>query len=95
MPLPVTRLSNGVAHNVPNKTLQNAPFRSFASFLIVLLNPVINKPDYSVDLTIFMISFISLSEIINVVIAGRNLFFWKAACVADATAANPNCIKNF
>ena len=40
-----------------------------------------------------MISFISSSEIINVVKPDPNIFLWIAASVADAAAANPNGIK--
>ena len=47
------------------------------------------------DLAIFMILFISSLEIINVVIADLNIFWWIAASVAAAAAAavNPNRIK--
>ena len=45
------------------------------------------------DLAIFMVSFISSLEIINVVIPDLNMFWWIAAPVADAAAVNPNCIK--
>ena len=40
-----------------------------------------------------MISFISLFEIINVVIPVPKIFFWVAASVADTAAVNPNGIK--
>ena len=40
-----------------------------------------------------MISFISLLEIINVVIPDQQIFFWIAAFVADAATVNPNAIK--
>ena len=46
------------------------------------------------DLAIFMILFISSLEIINVVIADLNIFWWIAASVAAAAAAvNSNRIK--
>ena len=45
------------------------------------------------DLAIFMILFISSLEIINVVIADLNIFWWIAASVAAAAAVNPNRIK--
>ena len=66
------------------------------------------KPDYSRDLTFFMILFISSLEIINVVIRGTNFkgrkakisvgpdwkFFWQiAATIADAGGVNHNGIK--
>ena len=49
----------------------------------------INKPDYSSDLTMFMIAFISWFEIINVVLPHLNIL-WIASSVSDAAAVNPN-----
>ena len=69
---------------VPDNILRNPLFCSFASFLIVSITPFIYKPYSPRDLTIFMISFTSSFEIINVVIT---------VSVADATAVNPNGIK--
>ena len=93
-PLPVNRLPNNLAPNVPNEIPKNPPFSSFASFLIVLLTRLINKPDSLKDLTIFIISFISSYETINVVIPDQKIFSWIAASVAAAAAAvNPNGIK--
>ena len=54
---------------------------------------IIYKPDSSRNLTIYMISFISLFEIINVVMPDSNLFFWIAASVAGVTSVNSNGIK--
>ena len=65
---------------MPDNIPRNRPFCYFASFLIVSLTPFINKPDSSSDLTISIISFISLFKII-------------AASVAAAAAVNPNVIK--
>ena len=53
------------------------------------------------DFSVFMISVISLFEIINVVrfgkskgcVADPDIFLWIAASVAEATAVNPNGIK--
>ena len=70
---------------------KNPPLCSFASFLTVSLTPFINKPDSSSDLTVFIISFISLFEIINVITPDPNIFLWTAASVA--VAVNPNGIK--
>ena len=67
-PLPVNRFPNKLAHEVPNNILRNPSFCSFASLLIVSLTSFINKPDYSRDLTIFMISLISSFGINNVVV---------------------------
>ena len=40
-----------------------------------------------------MISFISLFEIINVVVPNPNIFLWIAALVADTAVVDPNVIK--
>ena len=40
-----------------------------------------------------MTSFISSSEIINVVLPDPNMFFIIAAFISDAAAVNPNGIK--
>ena len=66
----------------------------FASFLIVLLTPFINKPDSSKDFIIFMISFISPSEIIKFIAPDPNIFLWIAGSVAaTAAAVNSNDTK--
>ena len=49
-------------------------FSSFASFLIVLLVPYVNKPDSSSDLTFFIASFIFSFEIIYGVTPESNIF---------------------
>ena len=72
---------------------ENHLFFSFASFLIVSLTPFINKPDYSRNLTVFMISLIFSLEIINVVILNPNIFCWIATSVADAGSVKPNGFK--
>ena len=79
--------------NVPNSLLKIPPSCCFASFLIVLLTPFINKQDSSRDLTIYIISFISSFQIISVAKPDPNIFLWTAASVADAAAVHPNCIK--
>ena len=55
LPLHVNRFPNKLATNVPNKILRNPLFCSFASFFTVSLTPFINKPDFSRDLTIFVV----------------------------------------
>ena len=42
-----------------------------------------------------MITFISLLEIINVVVPDPNIFLWKAAPVADVASVNPIGINAF
>ena len=59
----------------------------FASFF--------SKSDSSRNITIFMITFISLLEIINVVVPDPNIFLWKAAPVADVASVNPIGINAF
>ena len=78
---------------MPNKILINPPFCYFASFLIVWLKGFINEPDSSRDLIIFMISFISLLKIINVVLLDPNMFLRIVASVVDGAAVNPYRIK--
>ena len=52
-----------------------------------------NKPDSLRDIAIFIISFISSFEIINVELPDPNISWWIAASVADTAAVNPNGIK--
>ena len=71
---------------------------SFPLLLVVSLTPFINKPDSSRDLTMFIISIISLLEIANVVYFAKSeervpdpkILFWIAVYVTDATVVNPN-----
>ena len=62
MLLPANRSPKG-----PNNIPRNPSFCYFGEFIIVLHTTFINKPDFSSDLTIFMILFITSSEIIIVV----------------------------
>ena len=73
--------------------MKNPPFYSFTSLLIVLLTPFVNNPDFSRGFTIFIISFVSSLEIINVVKLDPDFFLWIAASVTEAAAVNPNGIK--
>ena len=56
---------------------------SFLFFCLILL-------DSSKDLIVFIISFISSFEVINVVVS---IFLWIAASVVDAASVDPNGIK--
>ena len=67
-PLPDNRFPNRLAPNATNNILRNPPFCSLASFLIVSLTSSNNNPEFSRDLIIFQISFISSFEIIKVVL---------------------------
>ena len=58
-----------------------------------MLTQFINKPDSLSHLTIFIISFISSLEIINVLLPDRNIFLRIVASVADVAAINPNGFK--
>ena len=66
-----------------------------------MLAPFIDKPDFSSDLIIFIISFISSLEIVNVVCFAKSVqyipdpktFLWVDASVTDAAAVNPDDIK--
>ena len=93
VPLPANRFPNKQAPKVSNRISRNSPFCSCASFLIVSITPCINYPDSSSDLTIFIISFISSFEIINVLVPDPKCFLWTAAFVADAAGVNPNRIE--
>ena len=55
--------------------------------------PFIDKPDFSRDLTTFMMPFISSFEIVNVVTSDQNVLFWIAGSVLDTSALNPHDIK--
>ena len=73
--------------------LRNPPFYPFASFLIVLLAPFINKPVFSIYFTIFMKSSVSSFEVINVVIPDLEISLGFPAFAAGAAAVNLNGIK--
>ena len=78
-----------------NNIARNLPFCSFASVLIVSVSPFISKPDYSRDWTIFLISSITLFQIISAVNPNPKIVFWRAVSIADATVVNPNNTKRF
>ena len=75
--------------------LRNRPVCSFDSYLIVSLTPFANKPDSWKDLNIYMISFISSFEIINVVIPDPKIIFQKAVFVGGAAAVIEIALKYF
>ena len=75
-PRSVNTFPNKLAANVPG----NSPFYCFAYFyfllfLIVSLIPFDSNSDSSSNLIIFIISFISLFEIINAVVPDAKIFF--------------------
>ena len=61
--LPESKFPNKLAANVFNRILRNQQFDYFDSLSIV-----INKSHFSRDLSIFMVSFISSFDIINVIV---------------------------
>ena len=61
--LPESKFPNKLAANVFNRILRNQNFDYFDSLSIV-----INKSHFSRDLSIFMVSFISSFDIINVIV---------------------------
>ena len=65
----------------------------FCLFLIASQTSFINKSDFSDDLAIFMISFISSFETFNVVIPDPSIFWWITSSLVDAAAVYPNGIK--
>ena len=97
---PVNKFPNNEAPKVPNNILRNHPPCSLASCLIVFLTPFNNTPESSRDLTIFIISFISLFDIIKVVVPTPlvapepSIFFLILPSIADIAAVNPNGANN-
>ena len=84
--LPVNIFCNKLAPSVPNYMLENPSFCSFASFLIVL-----NQIFWEMEL-FFMVSFISLLEIINIAMNVLKFFFWIAVAVTEIFS--PDGIKS-
>ena len=101
MPLHANIFPNKLRCNVPNKILGNSSHCSFVSFSIAWVTPFLNKPECLRDFTIFMMSFVSLFDIISVVVPNPkvsevpdpNTFSWIYASAADTVAVNPNGIN--
>ena len=93
VPLPVNRFPNKLGPNLPNNIERNLPFCYFASFLIVLLAPFVNKPDSWRDLAIFMILFVFSLEFVYVALQNLNIFFRIVASVTFGDSVNSNGIK--
>ena len=92
-PLTVYKLHYTLAPNAPSNTLITPPFCFLSSFSSVLLTPFITKPDFSIDLTMLMISSFSSFKVSYVAIPNPKLLLCIPASAADATAANPNGVK--
>ena len=60
---------------------------------MVWITTLINKPGCFGNLTIFIISFISSFEIVNVVLQDPKIFLWIVTSAADTAAVTPNSIK--
>ena len=67
---PANARSISLAATVPSNISGNRIVCYFGSILFFSLNPLINKPESSRDLTISMVSSIFLLEIINYVVTG-------------------------
>ena len=64
IPQPDKIFLNKLAPNIPNYILRIPPF--FTSFWTISVTPFNNKPELSRDLTILIVSFIPLFDIISV-----------------------------
>ena len=89
---------NILAANLANNPWRNPLFCSFVSFFIVSffiisLTRFISKPDSSRDLTIFLVAYIYLVEIIRAVVPDPKILFWIAASVTGAANVKPNRTK--
>ena len=90
-----------VVPKVPSNVLKNPPFCPFVSFLIVLVTTFNKILESSRAWTIFIMSFISLFEIIKVVACKAKDEGWPEPCIwitasiAEAAAKIPNGAKIF
>ena len=88
---------------IVDTSFKNHPFCSFVSFLIVLVTPFNKVLESSRAWTIFIMSLISLFEIIKVVAHKAEdkeqpepwIFFWIPASIAEAAAVIPKGAKIF
>ena len=92
MHLPASMFPNKLAPEVPNNIPKNPRFYSFVFCSIVLVTPFNKISESSRALTIFIISFISLFEIISVVILERCIFFSIPSFISAVT---PNGARIF
>ena len=74
VPFSLKRFPNERAPKFPNNIPRNPSFCYFASFLIISFTIFINNPNSLRDSTIFILSFISSLEIINVIKPDLNIF---------------------
>ena len=91
---PVNKLPNKLAPKVPSNILKNPPLCSLVSFLIVLLTPFNKIPEFSRASTIFIISFISSTSIINLT-PEPCIFFCILPSSTDIAAVKPNGAHTF
>ena len=75
IPFPYNKFPNKLAPKVPNNILQNPPFYSFISFLIVLVTPFRKMLESSRAWMIFIMSFTSSFENLKVVFLEPCIFF--------------------
>ena len=95
VPLAVNRFPYKLAPNVPNNIIGNPLLCSLTSFWIVSLTPINDKLEYSIGLTILIMSSILSFDIINVVVSDPKIFLCIPASAAADAAVNPNGIKTF
>ena len=66
---------------------------NFPPMYLFYSNTFFNKPESSKDVTVFIISFISLFDLINFVAPEPKFLFWITASAIDVTAVNHYGIK--
>ena len=93
LPLPANKVPNKLASNVPNHMLGNPSPCSFASYSMFSLELLINEPDSSRYLTIFITSPISLFGIIDIVGPEARFFSLISASTGYVAAVSSRGIK--
>ena len=95
MSLPSNMFANKLAPKLPHRIPKSPPFCSLVWFLIDLATPFSIIIEYSRALIIFITSFISLFEIIIVVVLETCIFFRTPESIANAAAGTANGAKKF
>ena len=85
-PSPRSRIWKFLRLPHPQDRVENPPFCSFISFLIVLVTPFNKILESSRAWTIFIMSFISSFEITKIVVPETCIFFRISASIAEAAA---------
>ena len=95
VPLAVNKYPYKLPPNVPNNIIGNPLLCSLTSFLFVSLTFINDKLEYSIGLTILIMSSISSFDIVNVVVSDPKIFLCIPASAAANAAANLNGINFF